>query len=134
MSKEALQKERLNEFLRISKEIENLERFRNNMADKIKEAMIESNVTEIGFSDKSDKDYTLKINIKKRHMIPNSANDKFIAELVGLGKGYLIKNTLTPNIPEIIEEIKSNDLPCDFVEKYIKTAEIVTLVCDSYVV
>ena len=109
----------------VNEEMKKLEAKKKVLSDKVKGYMQGLNI------DKCDVNgSTFSIIETQRRTITKATKDKFIAELVGLNKQYLLTTSIEPDLDSIFSEVDAGTLDKDLVNKYVKVSDVTTLRCN----
>lgn len=119
---EYMDMERLVEINTTMKQLENEKKY---LSERIKKTMQALNIEQgtVGTA-------TLTVSSSTRKTLPKSVHDKFVAELVGLGKQNLIKTSIDPDLDAVMDEVDAGTLDKDLVSKYVTITPIKTLRCN----
>ena len=103
----------IEELIDINKQIKELETRKKELNDKLKDNMKSLNVSNFTLDNSS-----FSLIETQRRTITKATKDKFIAELVGLNKQYLLTTSIEPDLDSIFSEVDAGTLDKDFVNKY----------------
>ena len=115
----------IEELIDINKQIKELENRKKELNDKLKDNMKKLNVSNFALDNSS-----FSLIETQRRTITKATKDKFIAELVGLNKQYLLTTSIEPDLDSIFSEVDAGTLDKDLVHKYIKVSDVTTLRCN----
>ena len=115
----------IEELIDINKQIKDLETRKKELNDKLKDNMKNLNVSNFTLNGSS-----FSLIETQRRTITKATKDKFIAELVGLNKQYLLTTSIEPDLDSIFSEVDAGTLDKDFVNKYVKVSDVTTLRCN----
>ena len=115
----------IEELIDINKQIKELETRKKELNDKLKDNMKSLNVSNFTLNGSS-----FSLIETQRRTITKATKDKFIAELVGLNKQYLLTTSIEPDLDSIFSEVDAGTLDKDLVHKYVKVSDVTTLRCN----
>lgn len=115
----------IEELIDINKQIKDLETRKKELNDKLKDNMKSLNVSNFALDNSS-----FSLIETQRRTITKATKDKFIAELVGLNKQYLLTTSIEPDLDSIFSEVDAGTLDKDLVNKYVKVSDVTTLRCN----
>ena len=115
----------IEELIDINKQIKELETRKKELNDKLKDNMKSLNLSNFILDNSS-----FSLIETQRRTITKATKDKFIAELVGLNKQYLLTTSIEPDLDSIFSEVDAGTLDKDFVNKYVKVSDVTTLRCN----
>ena len=115
----------IEELIDINKQIKELEVRKKELNDKLKDNMKNLNVSNFALDNSS-----FSLIETQRRTITKATKDKFIAELVGLNKQYLLTTSIEPDLDSIFSEVDAGTLDKDLVNKYVKVSDVTTLRCN----
>ena len=115
----------IEELIDINKQIKDLETRKKELNDNLKDNMKNLNVSNFTLNGSS-----FSLIETQRRTITKATKDKFIAELVGLNKQYLLTTSIEPDLDSIFSEVDAGTLDKDLVHKYIKVSDVTTLRCN----
>lgn len=115
----------IEELIDINKQIKELETRKKELNDKLKDNMKSLNVSNFTLNGSS-----FSLIETQRRTITKATKDKFIAELVGLNKQYLLTTSIEPDLDSIFSEVDAGTLDKDLVNKYVKVSDVTTLRCN----
>lgn len=98
---------------------------KKNLSEDIKKAMMKINV-DAGVVGSA----SLTIVHSTRKTLPKAVHDKFVAELVGLGKQNLITTSIEPDLDAVMAEVDANTLDANLVNQYVTISDVHTLRCN----
>lgn len=109
----------------INEEIKKLDAEKKQLSESIKKIMVRLNIDhgDVGSA-------SLSIVHSTRKTLPKAVHDKFVAELVGLGKQNLIKTSIEPDLDAVMDEVDAGTLDKDMVRQYVNVTDITTLRCN----
>lgn len=115
----------IEELIDINKQIKELETRKKELNDKLKDNMKSLNVSNFTLNGSS-----FSLIETQRRTVAKTTKDKFIAELVGLNKNYLLTTSIELDLDSIFSEVDAGTLDKDFVNKYVKVSDVTTLRCN----
>ena len=115
----------IEELIDINKQIKELETRKKELNDKLKDNMKSLNVSNFTLNGSS-----FSLIETQRRTVTKATKDKFIAELVGLNKQYLLTTSIEPDLDSIFSEVDAGTLDKDLVNKYVKVSDVTTLRCN----
>ena len=115
----------IEELIDINKQIKELETRKKELNDKLKDSMKSLNISNFALDNSS-----FSLIETQRRTITKATKDKFIAELVGLNKQYLLTTSIEPDLDSIFSEVDAGTLDKDLVNKYVKVSDVTTLRCN----
>ena len=115
----------IEELIDINKQIKELETRKKELNDKLKDSMKSLNISNFTLNGSS-----FSLIETQRRTITKATKDKFIAELVGLNKQYLLTTSIEPDLDSIFSEVDAGTLDKDLVNKYVKVSDVTTLRCN----
>ena len=121
----ANQLQEIEEYISLNNQIKELEQKKKALSENVKQYMIDSRYSQINVNNS-----TLTLIESERKIVTKSTKDKFIADLVGMGKKHLVNYSIEPDVDSIYAEVDAGSLDKDFVDQYIKKTPVTTLRCN----
>lgn len=121
----ANQLQEMEEYISLNNQIKELEQKKKALSENVKQYMIDSRYSQISVNNN-----TLTLIESERKTVTKSTKDKFIADLVGMGKKHLVNYSIEPDVDSIYAEVDAGSLSKDFVNQYIKKTPVTTLRCN----
>lgn len=121
----ANQLQEMEEYISLNNQIKELEQKKKALSENVKQYMIDSRYSQINVNNS-----TLTLIESERKTVTKSTKDKFIADLVGMGKKHLVNYSIEPDVDSIYAEVDAGSLDKDFVDQYIKKTPVTTLRCN----
>lgn len=121
----ANQLQEMEEYISLNNQIKELEQKKKTLSENVKQYMIDSRYSQINVNNS-----TLTLIESERKTVTKSTKDKFIADLVGMGKKHLVNYSIEPDVDSIYAEVDAGSLDKDFVDQYIKKTPVTTLRCN----
>ena len=112
----------MEELIEINEQLKTLDSRKKALVDNIK-----SYLTKAGISNVDVNGRAISITESQRRTVTSKTKDAFIAELVSMGKNYLVTTKIEPDLDSIFAEVDAETLEQDFVDKYVKVTPILTL-------
>lgn len=115
----------MEELVRINEEMKKLDSRKKVLSENVKRYMTKANIDKVDVSGS-----TFSIVESTRRTISKTEKDKFIADLVGMGKKHLVTYSIEPDLDSIFAEVDAGSLQKDFVDKYVKVTPVTSLRCN----
>lgn len=112
----------LQRFIENKDEINSLKTLNEELTDKVKEIMSNHKTNDAILDG-----VNFKIIPSKRKQCKRGKKDEFIAELLALGKKYLVETTMEPDMDSISDEVDAGTLDRNLFDKYVTVTDIKTL-------